>query len=364
MPPPRRKKRKSTVIRRGEERRSTRSSSDDSKDKDERRSSKDERRKAGSRSDRESRRGRRTADRESRTGETRRYRRTKSSDRARRSDGPRRTTSQVGKMPPSKAEQQERLDELQHDLNVATEIQSNLLPKKIPRLEGYDISAYYRPSKDVGGDYYDFIELEEGSNKLGLVVADVSGKGVSGSMVMTMFRSVLRMHSTMHPRCKEPLVATNKQVAQDIKRGMFVTCMYMVLEPDQQLVRVCSAGHNPLVYWRKKTGKCHLINPRGIAIGFDKGPVFEKSVQEQMFRLEPGDRVVAYTDGVNEAMNSENEEFGDRRLLDCVKDAGDASSGKFINILVEQLETFQGDAPQADDITVLTFRYLGTDGGD
>lgn len=265
----------------------------------------------------------------------------------------------VGQTPGPATTDSERLEELQKDLNVATEIQANLLPKKIPKLPGYEFSAYYRPSKDVGGDYYDFVEIDD--TRLGVVIADVSGKGVSGSMVMTMFRSVLRMHAQQHVRPADALIHTNKQVTEDIKRGMFVTCFYIVLNHASGSVRVCSAGHNPMVYWRAQKGKCHMINPRGIAIGFDKGPVFEKSLQEQRFSLEPGDRIVVYTDGIVEAMDAERTEFGDDRMLDVIREYGAESSGRLINHLVEQVELFQGDAPQADDMTILTFRRLGDD---
>ncbi len=290
-------------------------------------------------------------------GKTRTERSKTRTERGKRSSRDARS-SQI-RLPSKSLQDSERLSELQADLNVATEIQANLLPKKIPRLDGFDISAYYRPSKDVGGDYYDFLEIDD--QTLGLIVADVSGKGVSGSMVMTMFRSVLRMHAKGCARAAEPLIHTNRQMAEDIKRGMFVTCYYILLEHNAEgaSVRVCSAGHNPLVYWRKKTGKCHLINPKGIAIGFDKGPVFENALQEQRFPLEPGDRLVAYTDGVVEAMNEKDEEYGDDRLVRLVQDHTDRTSGQFINRVIQDVEEFSGTAPQSDDITILTLRYLG-----
>jgi hypothetical protein len=249
---------------------------------------------------------------------------------------------------------QRQLDELQHDLSIATEIQANLLPKKIPRIEGYDFSAYYRPSKHVGGDYYDFIELAEG--RWGLVVADVSGKGVAGSMVMTMFRSVLRMHAEASPRACDPLVATNRQVARDIKRGMFVTCLYMVFDPRTAEIRVCSAGHNPLLYWRAKQSKVYQINPRGIAIGFDSGPIFERSILEQKFVLEAGDRIVAYTDGIIEAMNEARDEFGNERLASLTHQHGSTTSGRFVNMLISAVDAFVAGAEQSDDITLMTVR--------
>ncbi len=247
----------------------------------------------------------------------------------------------------------------EHELNIATEIQSNLLPKKIPKLDGYGVGAFYRPSKEVGGDYYDFIQIDE--DHLGIVVADVSGKGVPGSMVMTMARSLIRMEAVRNLSAADTFIKTNRVIAQDIKRGMFVTAMYVILNIKTGTCQVASAGHNPMVLFRDKLGKCSLVNPKGIALGFDKGPIFERTITEETIKLQPGDRVVLYTDGVPEAMNPEQEEYGEKRFYKLVQANSTKNSNQFVNLLVDSLEQWKGEAgEQSDDITIVTFRFLNS----
>jgi serine phosphatase RsbU (regulator of sigma subunit) len=247
---------------------------------------------------------------------------------------------------------------LEHDLAIASEIQSNLVPKRMLKVPGYDISAYYRPSKEVGGDYYDFIQIDEDNE--GVIVADVSGKGVPGSLVMTMARAFIRMEAERSRNVSpaDTLVRANRMLAQDIKKGMFVTALYCILNKRDNEIRVASAGHNPLVVWRAGTGKIELVNPNGIALGFDKGPVFERTIKEDKLVLAPGDRIVAYTDGVVEAMNAQNQEFGDGRFRQLVQQLATRDSNQMLNLLVKTLDEHKGSAPQSDDITIVTLRRL------
>jgi serine phosphatase RsbU (regulator of sigma subunit) len=247
---------------------------------------------------------------------------------------------------------------LEHDLAIASEIQSNLVPKRMLKVQGYDISAYYRPSKEVGGDYYDFIEVDEENE--GIIVADVSGKGVPGSLVMTMARAFIRMEAERgkNPSPADTLMKANRMLAQDIKKGMFVTALYCILNKRTNEIRVASAGHNPLVVWRAAANTVELVNPNGIALGFDKGPVFERTVKEVSITLGHGDRIVAFTDGTVEAMNSANQEFGDERFYRLIRELAPRDSNQMLNLLVKALDEHKGHAPQSDDITIVTLRYL------
>ncbi len=247
---------------------------------------------------------------------------------------------------------------LEHDLAIASEIQSNLVPKRMLKVPGYDISAYYRPSKEVGGDYYDFIEIDEENE--GFIVADVSGKGVPGSLVMTMARAFIRMEAerSRNTSPADTLSKANRMLAQDIKKGMFVTALYCILNKRTNELRVASAGHNPLVVWRAATNQVQLVNPNGIALGFDKGPVFERTVKDEKIVLGHGDRIVAFTDGTVEAMNAQNQEFGDERFYTLIRDLAPRDSNQMLNLLVKELDEHKGSAPQSDDITIVTLRYL------
>ncbi len=247
---------------------------------------------------------------------------------------------------------------LEHDLAIAEEIQSNLVPKRMLKIPGYDISAYYRPSKEVGGDYYDFLEIDDDHD--GIIVADVSGKGVPGSLVMTMARAFIRMKSERSGNASpaDALMHVNRMLAQDIKKGMFVTALYGILDKRTNEIRLASAGHNPLVVWRAATGAIELANPNGIALGFDKGPVFERTVKEEKISLGHGDRVVLYTDGVVEAMDEKSREFTDERFRKLVQQLATRDSNQMLNLIAKALDEHKGAALQSDDITIVTLRYL------
>jgi sigma-B regulation protein RsbU (phosphoserine phosphatase) len=243
-----------------------------------------------------------------------------------------------------------------HEMAIAREIQENLLPKQLPKVEGYDVGAYYRPSLEIGGDYYDFFQID--SENMGIIVADVSGKGIPGSLVMTMARSLLRMEGMRNPSAADTLMKVNRMLTPDIKRGMFVTVMYVILNTVKRTLLVTSAGHNPMVLWRKATNTCHLVNPNGLALGIDRGTLFDKTIKEQKIQLHPGDRFVVYTDGVVESMNSKQEQLGSHRLYLLVKQYAEKGSNEFSNLIATVLENHKGEAQQHDDITMVTVRVL------
>ncbi|HVR87802.1 MAG TPA: PP2C family protein-serine/threonine phosphatase [Planctomycetota bacterium] len=245
---------------------------------------------------------------------------------------------------------------LDHELAIAEELQANLLPRKVPQIPGYDVSAYYRPSREVGGDYYDFIEID--ADHLGILVADVSGKGIPGSIVMTETRALVKSEAVRTLSPAETLTRVNRVLYHDIKRGMFVTVYYCILQLNKMLLTCVSAGHNPMVLWRKASNTCHLVNPNGLALGIDKGPLFDKTLKEQKIQLFKGDRFALYTDGVIESMNKNNEQFGQNRFYLRVKQLADKSSSEFLSLLVSELEAHQGEAPQHDDITIVTGRTV------
>ena len=169
-----------------------------------------------------------------------------------------------------------------------------------------------------------------------------------------MVRSLLRLASVRNFSPADTFKRVNRILAQDLRRGMFVTAIYMVLDIHERKLKVASAGHNPLVIYRAEKNKCELIKPKGIALGFDKGPVFDANIREVEIQLSPGDRIVAYTDGVNEAMNEQEEEFGDDRFYQLVLQNAKLSSKDFIDKIVAALREHKGNAEQSDDITIAT----------
>jgi sigma-B regulation protein RsbU (phosphoserine phosphatase) len=230
-------------------------------------------------------------------------------------------------------------------------LREDLLPRRVPSIPGYDVSAYHRPSRDVGGDYYDFIEID--SDHLGILVADVSGKGVPLSIVLTETRALVKSQALRASSPAETLRRVNRVLANDVQHGMFVTMLYAVLRPRERTLTCVSAGHNPMVLWRKASNTCHLVNPNGLALGIDKGPLFEKTLAEQTIELSQGDRFALYTDGAIEAMSRSQNQFGQNRFYHRVKQLADRSSAEFLSMLAREF-----DAPENDDITILTGRVV------
>lgn len=242
----------------------------------------------------------------------------------------------------------------EHELQIATEIQSNLLPKKIPDIPGYDIAAFYHPSKEVGGDYYDFIDVDK--DHLAITIADVSGKGIPGSMVMTMARSLIRMESKRSLSPSDVMVEVNKVIAQDIRRGMFVTAMYCLLNKTTGELKLSSAGHNPAILI-KEDGSYELLNTKGLALGLDKGKIFARQIQTITKKLNRGDRLVLFTDGIPEAMSPRNEEFGDDKFYQLASKCCNLESKKFVEHIVGSIAKWRRTAPQSDDITIVTLKH-------
>jgi len=243
---------------------------------------------------------------------------------------------------------------LNADLSMAVEVHAKLLPSKLPQIPGYDFGQAYHSAKEVGGDYYDFFGVD--NKHMGMVVADVSGKGITGSMVMGQFRTTLRLMAPFNLSPADVLSKTNVNIFREIRRGMFVTCMYIIVNMETREMTVASAGHNAMVIWRQATKTHEMVRPNGIALGFDKGPVFDRVIREQKIRLNAGDRVVLYTDGVTESMSPEREEWGDDKLVAFVNKHAQLKSKEFVRLLARELEVHQGAAEQHDDITIVTLR--------
>ncbi len=253
-------------------------------------------------------------------------------------------------------EMEREAERFENELDMARQIQARLLPKAVPTVGGFDMHAHYKAAREVGGDYYDFYPIGTKVH-LGIIVADVSGKSVPGAIQMATTRTVLRFIAAGNTSAQSTLSKTNQIVAQDIKRGMFVTAFYVVLDAKTKSLLCASAGHNPMVVVRG-SGELELVNPSGIALGFDKGPIFQRTIKEQLLSLGSGDRVVLYTDGVVEAMNSRNEEYGNERFFEFCKVNRERSSEEFVRLLLGDLDSHRGKAEQHDDITIVTFRVL------
>jgi len=247
-------------------------------------------------------------------------------------------------------------ERLQKEMQVAQEIQHTLLPSSFPQVEGYEISSYYEAAREVGGDYFDFVEVDKES--LGIVVADVSGKGVPGSLIMTMIRTALRTEARGNKNAADVLARVNDFVINDMKRGMFVTVFYVILDSHNRTINYASAGHNPMILYRGQTNKSYYLNPRGFPIGINlpDRTLFRKSIESDTIHLKEGDVLIAYTDGITEAMNSQREKFGEERFLSVIRKCGHMKVDPLVDHIRDEIKAFTGGEAQSDDITLVAIK--------
>lgn len=247
-------------------------------------------------------------------------------------------------------------EKMQKEIEVAKQIQQSLLPRKRPEISGYDIAPLYQAAAEVGGDYYDFVQVDD--DTIGVVVADVSGKGVPGSLVMTMIRTALRMEARGNRNASDVMSKMNSFVTDDMKKGMFVTMFYVILDSKNRVISYASAGHNPMILYRHETKETFFLNPRGFPVGISlpDETLFRRSMSLEKVRLKKDDMLVIYTDGVTEAMNVRREQYGEERLIQMVKDYAYLPPTEFIERLDADIKKFTGDHPQSDDITVVAVK--------
>jgi len=245
---------------------------------------------------------------------------------------------------------------IDNDLNAARSIQTSLLPKALPKIKGVEVAAFNYPAMEIGGDYYDFIEIDD--SHLGIAIADVSGKGTAGAIMMSVCRSVLRAHATQHHSPAEVLRLVNKVLSQDISEDMFVSILYMLLDTTTYELVVARAGHERPILSAGNGNGFTIIDSPGIAMGIADVEIFDRVLQEVTISLKPGDVVVAYTDGVSEAMNSRDEEWGVDNLLDAVRVASKEGANSVLNNVKQRLERFVGNRPQYDDMTLLALHVM------
>ena len=237
---------------------------------------------------------------------------------------------------------------LEQELEVARRIQQASLPKEMPTLEEWQITPYYQPAREVGGDFYDFLDLADG--RLGVVVGDATGKGVPAALMMASTRSTLRAVAQASQSPGDALRRVNDPLATDIPQNMFVTCFYAILDPKSGTLSYANAGHDlPYLY---HGGDCQELRARGMPLGL----MPKMSYEENEMVLDSGETALFYSDGLVEAHDPEGEMFGFPRLRALIAQHGaeERSLGEF---LMEELYTFVGDGwEQEDDITLLTLR--------
>ena len=255
---------------------------------------------------------------------------------------------EVGEMHTQEIRQRELVEQ---ELEVARSIQQASLPKEVPTLEGWQISPFYRPAREVGGDFYDFHFLSEG--RVGLVVGDATGKGVPAALVMSTTLGMIQLAAGALDSSSpgEVLSRVNETLFARIPPNMFVTCFYCILDPESATLSYANAGHDLPYVLRGSGGECEELRARGMPLGL----MSQMSYEEKEIVLQEGDSALFYTDGFVEAHDPQREMFGFPRLRALI--AEHAEEGPLGEVLLEELYSFVGEGwEQEDDITLLTLR--------
>jgi sigma-B regulation protein RsbU (phosphoserine phosphatase) len=244
--------------------------------------------------------------------------------------------------------------QIEMELRSASEIQRILLPEQAPQMPGFKIAGKNIPARVLSGDYFDYISLADGS--LGVSIADVSGKGTAAAIITAMCRSALRFSAAGCASPSATLAAVNRLLYPDIREDMFITMIYLVAAADGSGFTLARAGHNRPLVWRKESGKVETLNSGGLAVGIDKGNVFERVTKDLQFQMAAGDTLLLYTDGVNEALDSLGEEFGEERIHQVLARLAPQGPTAVIDGLISEVDRFCGGRRGHDDITLVVLQ--------
>jgi len=242
---------------------------------------------------------------------------------------------------------------MKRELDIARDVQVGLLPRKRPTIDGLDYDGMCRMAREVGGDYFDFLDL--GAGRLGLALGDISGKGVSAALLMASLQALLRSRARQLADAPASLVTqVNESLAESTDPSKFATFFYAVFDSSSRALRYVNAGHNPPFLLRTGTTVVSRLRPTGMALGFDAGAVYAEGVET----LVPGDLLLAFTDGLSEALNEQGEEFGEARAAGLLVGNRHLAAGDLQRLFIAELEAFCGTARQHDDVTIVVARAV------
>jgi len=248
-------------------------------------------------------------------------------------------------------------ERMQKELEAARNIQQSFLPRTTPKFEGLDIAASCIPAYEVGGDYFDFINL--GEKKLGILIGDVSGKGITAAFYMTLTKGIMKAQTQQSLSPKEVMTKVNNLLYESMDRGNFISMIYGIFDMEKRCLTFTDAGHNPLIFQNVSHGKLNLLRTDGLALGLEEGKIFAQTIQEQTVPIRSGDVFVFYTDGFVEAMNKAREEFGEEQLTEVINENIGHNANVILHAAVERVKAFMGRAKQHDDMTMVVVKVEG-----
>lgn len=241
------------------------------------------------------------------------------------------------------------------ELDVARKIQSDIIPKHGNTIKKFEISSYYEPAREVGGDYFDLVEKD---NKTYLFVGDISGKGMAAALYMVVVKSIFHLLLDSISDLKELIIQFKYHFSKNLRKENFITLNTALINEDGTL-KVIRAGHGPFYHYKSSSQTIESIAPTGIGIGFNDRGVFEKTLEEVEIRTELNDILFFFTDGVNETMNETHQEFGEERIKILLKNNAFRTSDEIKNILLWSITQYRGTTPQFDDLTFVILKDIG-----
>jgi serine phosphatase RsbU (regulator of sigma subunit) len=240
-------------------------------------------------------------------------------------------------------------ERLETELQLARQVQKTFMPESLPERPGWELAAWWETARQVGGDFYDVVELANG--KLGLFVADVADKGMPAALFMALTRTLFRAAVSETDSPSQVVRRMNDLLVPDTGQGMFVTAVYAVLDPQTGELTYANAGHNPPL-WLRGDGSVEKLTRSMIALGIIEAP----EVTQRTISLQPGECLLMYTDGLTEAFSPDGELFGEGCLMETVGGGLPASAGALIERVKARLQEFLAGEPLADDLTMLAAR--------
>ncbi|OQY09804.1 MAG: hypothetical protein B6I28_02360 [Fusobacteriia bacterium 4572_132] len=238
-------------------------------------------------------------------------------------------------------------EKIEKEISLAADIQKGLLPKPVGEIENFNITEYFKPAKIIGGDFYDYFVSDE--NEFGILIGDVSGKGMPAAMLMTLLRSIWKTLLSYEKYPGKILTRLNQIIYSDITNDMFATVFYSLYNMEEKILYYSNAGHNPIIYYNSSTGKIEEKNIRGAAIGFIK----DYKYKMDKIKLSKGDILIYYTDGITEAKNENNELFGKKRLLEILFENRTETPEIIKEKIIKEIQRHEEKQNQADDITLI-----------
>lgn len=245
-------------------------------------------------------------------------------------------------------------ERIKRELEIAREVQASFLPREKPQIQGIDVATLCLPAREIGGDYYDFIEL--GKKKLGVAIGDVSGKGTSAAFYMTLTKGFFKSQAKYVDSPMQVLKNMNELFYDNVERGVFISMIYSIFDLEKKQMTFSRAGHNPMILRRSGKGEAEEMCPAGIALGLERGYIFSKTIQQKSIPIHSGDVFLFYTDGLNEALNPAHEEYGETRLRSAVEKNSHLPVELLLDNIEEDIYYFTGRAPQYDDMTAVVIK--------